>query len=151
MVAGAINTSAVVERAAFQIIKTAKGVSIASACFAMIVPRCPYGNNCFFLFADSGAQPNPTAEELAEIAIITCTTAKNIFGVKEPRAAMLSFSTKGSATHPIVDKVIEATRIANRKRPDLVIDGELQGDAALVPEVGRIRRRGARWREGLIF
>ncbi len=143
MVAGAITTSADLERAAFQIIKTAKGVCIASACFAMVVPRCPYGDNCFFLFADSGALPNPTAQELAEIAIITCTTAKNIFNVKEPRAAMLSFSTKGSGVHPLVDKVVEATRIANRERPDLVIDGELQGDAALVPEVGRYKAPGS--------
>lgn len=143
MVAGAVNTSADVERPAFQILKTAKGISLASAYFAMIVPDCPYGENGFFLYADAGGHPNPTAEELAEIAITTCITAKNIFGIEEPRAAMLSFSTKGSASHPIVDKVIEATRIANQRRPDLLIDGELQGDAALVPEIGKKKAPGS--------
>jgi phosphate acetyltransferase len=143
MVAGAVNTSADVERPAYQILKTAPGISIASAYFAMIVPNCPYGENGFFLYADSGGHPNPTAEELAEIAITTCVTMKNIFGVQEPRAAMLSYSTKGSATHPILDKVIEATKIANQKRPDLLIDGELQGDAALVPEIGRKKAPGS--------
>lgn len=143
MVAGAANTSADVLRPAFQIIKPAKGISIASAYFAMIVPDCSYGENGFFLYADSGGHPNPTAEELADIAITTCITAKNIFGVEEPRAAMLSFSTKGSASHPIVDKVIEATKIANQKRPDLLIDGELQGDAALVPEIGKKKAPGS--------
>jgi len=143
MVAGAFNTSADVLRPAFQIIKTAKGISIASAYFAMIVPNCPYGENGFMLYADSGGHPNPTAEELADIAITTCLTMKNIFGIEEPRAAMLSFSTKGSATHAIVDKVIEATKIANQKRPDLLIDGELQGDAALVPEIGKKKAPGS--------
>ncbi len=143
MIAGAVNTSASVERAAFQIIKTAKGISIASGCIAVIVPKCLYGDDGFFLFADCGGNPNPTAEELAEIAITTCITAKNIFGVKEPRAAMLSFSTKRIGSHPLADKVIEATRIANRKRPDLLIDGELQGDAALDPEVARRKAPGS--------
>jgi len=143
MVAGASHTSADVLRPAFQIIKTAPGISIASAYFAMIVPDCPYGENGFFLYADSGGHPNPTAEELADIAITTCLTIKNIFGVKEAYCAMLSYSTKGSATHPIVDKVIEATKIANKKRPDLLIDGELQGDAALVPEIGKKKAPGS--------
>ncbi|NPV28149.1 MAG: phosphate acetyltransferase [Firmicutes bacterium] len=143
MVAGASHTTADVLRPAFQIIKTAPGISIASAYFAMIVPDCSYGENGFFLYADSGGHPNPTAEELADIAITTCLTIKNIFGVKEAYAAMLSYSTKGSATHPIVDKVIEATKIANQKRPDLFIDGELQGDAALVPEIGKKKAPGS--------
>jgi phosphate acetyltransferase len=143
MVAGAVNTSADVERPAYQIIKTAPGISIASAYFAMIIPNCPYGENGFLLYADSGGHPNPNAEELAEIAITTCITIKNIFGVPEARAAMLSYSTKGSATHPILDKVIEATKIANQRRPDLLIDGELQGDAALIPEIGRKKAPGS--------
>ncbi len=143
MVAGASHTTADVLRPAFQIIKTAPGISIASAYFAMIVPDCPYGENGFFLYADSGGHPNPTAEELADIAITTCLTMKNIFGVEEAYCAMLSYSTKGSATHPIVDKVIEATKIANKKRPDLLIDGELQGDAALVPEIGKKKAPGS--------
>lgn len=137
MIAGANHTTADVLRPAFQIIKTAPGISIASAYFAMIVPDCPYGEKGFFLYADSAGNPNPTAEELADIAITTCLTMKNIFGVEEAYAAMLSFSTKGSARHPLVDKVIEATRIANQKRPDLFIDGELQADAALISEIGK--------------
>lgn len=143
MVAGAANTTADVLRPAFQIIKTAKGISIASAYFAMIVPNCPYGENGFFLYADSGGHPEPTAEELADIAITTCITMQNIFGVEKAYAAMLSFSTKGSATHAIVDKVIEATKIANQKRPDLAIDGELQGDAAIVPAIGQKKSPGS--------
>ena len=143
MVAGASHATADVLRPAFQIIKTAPGISIASAYFAMIVPNCPYGENGFMLYADSGGHPCPTAEELADIAITTCLTMKNIFGVPEPRAAMLSFSTKGSAVHPIVDKVIEATKIANQKRPDLLIDGELQGDAALIPAIGAKKAPGS--------
>ncbi len=143
MVAGASHATADVLRPAFQIIKTAPGISIASAYFAMIVPDCPYGENGFMLYADSGGHPNPTADELADIAITTCLTLKNIFSVPEPRAAMLSFSTKGSGVHPIVDKVIEATKIANQKRPDLLIDGELQGDAALVPAIGAKKAPGS--------
>lgn len=143
MVAGASHTTADVLRPAFQIIKTAPGISIASAYFAMIIPNCPYGENGFLLYADSGGNPNPTAEELADIAITTCLTAKKIFGIPEPRAAMLSFSTKGSASHPDVDKVVAATELANRKRPDLLIDGELQGDAALVPEIGQKKAPGS--------
>jgi len=142
MVAGASHTTADVLRPAFQIVKTAPGISIASAYFAMIVPDCPYGENGFFLYADSGGVPDPNAEELADIAITTCLTMKNIYGI-EPYCAMLSFSTKGSASHPIVDKVIEATKIANEKRPDLNIDGELQVDAALIPEIGRKKAPGS--------
>jgi len=143
MVAGASHATADVLRPAFQIVKTAPGISIASAYFAMIVPNCPYGEEGFLLYADSGGHPCPTAEELADIAITTCLTAKGIFGIKEPRAAMLSFSTKGSGKHPIVDKVIEATQIANKKRPDLLIDGELQGDAALIPAIGQKKAPGS--------
>jgi phosphate acetyltransferase len=143
MVAGALNTTADVLRPAFQIIKTVKGISVASACFAMFVPNCPYGENGFFLYADSGGHPNPNEEELADIAISTCLTMKNIFGIEEPRAAMLSFSTKGSGSHAIVDKVIAATKIANQKRPDFLIDGELQGDAALIPEIGKKKAPGS--------
>jgi len=142
MVAGASHTTAEVLRPAFQIIKTAPAISIASTYFAMIVPNCPYGENGFFLYADPGGVPNPDPEELADIAVTTCMTMKNIYGV-EPYCAMLSFSTKGSASHPIVDKVIEATRIANQKRPDLLIDGELQADAALIPEIGKKKAPGS--------
>lgn len=137
MVAGAANTTADVLRPAYQIIKTAPGIALASAYFAMIIPQCPFGEEGFVLYADAGGVPDPSAEELAEIAITSCLTMRNIFGVEEPRAAMLSYSTKGSASHPLVDKVVEATKIANQKRPDLMIDGELQGDAAFVPEIGK--------------
>lgn len=143
MVAGASHTSADVLRPAFQIIKTAPGLSIASAYFAMIVPDCPYGEKGFFIYADSGGHPNPTAEELADIAITSCQTMKNIYGISEAYCAMLSFSTKGSATNAILDKVIEATKIANQKRPDLLIDGEMQGDAAIVPEIGQKKSPGS--------
>lgn len=137
MVAGAANTTADVLRPAYQIIKTAPGIALASAYFAMIIPNCPYGEEGFVLYADAGGVPDPNPEELAEIAITSCLTMKNIFGVEEARCAMLSYSTKGSASHPLVDKVVEATKIANQKRPDLLIDGELQGDAAFVPEIGK--------------
>lgn len=137
MVAGACNTTADVLRPAYQIVKTAPGISLASAYFAMIIPDCPFGEDGFVLYADAGGVPDPNPEELAEIAITSCLTMKNIFGVEEPRAAMLSYSTKGSASHPLVDKVVEATNIANQKRPDLMIDGEMQGDTALVPEIGK--------------
>jgi phosphate acetyltransferase len=149
MVAGATNTTADVLRPAFQIVKTAPGISLVSAYFAMIVPDCQYPDLApddekgFFLYADSGGNPDPTAEELADIAITTCETAKNIFGVKTAYAAMLSYSTKGSAKHPRIDKVIEATKIANEKRPDLNIDGELQGDSALVERVGKKKAPGS--------
>ena len=149
MVAGASNTTADVLRPAFQIVKTAPGISLVSAYFAMIVPDCQYPDLApdeekgFFLYADSGGNPDPTAEELADIAITTCETIENIFNAKKAYAAMLSYSTKGSAKHPRIDKVIEATRIANEKRPDLAIDGELQGDSALVERVGKKKAPGS--------
>ena len=143
MVAGAANTTADVLRPAFQLIKTAPGIALASAYFAMIIPDCPYGEDGFVIYADAGGVPDPSAEELAEIAITSCLTIKNIFGVAEPRCAMLSYSTKGSASHPLVDKVVQATKIANQKRPDLLIDGELQGDAAFVPEIGKKKAPGS--------
>lgn len=154
MVAGASNTTADVLRPAFQIVKTAPGISLVSAYFAMIVPDCQYPDLApdeekgFFLYADSGGNPDPTAEELADIAITTCETIENIFNAKKAYAAMLSYSTKGSAKHPRIDKVIEATRIANEKRPDLAIDGELQGDSALVERVGKKKALAVLWQEG---
>lgn len=149
MVAGASNTTADVLRPAFQIVKTAPGISLVSAYFAMIVPDCPYPNLApeeekgFFLYADSGGVPDPSAEELADIAITTCETIENIFNAKKAYAAMLSYSTKGSAKHPRIDKVIKATKIANEKRPDLAIDGELQGDSAIVERVGKKKAPGS--------
>jgi len=141
-VSGATHSTADTVRPALQVLKTAPGVSIVSAFFIMIVPDCSYGENGLLLYADSGLVMDPNAQELAEIAICTGRTMKTLFGV-EPRVALLSFSTKGSAAHPLVDKVVEATRLAQSKAPDMLIDGELQGDAALVPWVGEKKAPGS--------
>ena len=136
MVAGAVNSTSDVWRPALQIIKTRPGISIASSCFLMEVPDCEYGENGVFIFADCGLNPDPTAEQLASIAISAAESAR-VLADMEPRVAMLSFSTKGSASHESVDKVVEATRIAKELAPDLLIDGELQVDAAIDPEIGQ--------------
>lgn len=136
MVAGAVNSTSDVWRPALQIIKTRPGISIASSCFLMEVPNCEYGDNGVFIFADCGLNPDPTAEQLASIAISAAESAR-VLADMEPRVAMLSFSTKGSASHESVDKVVEATRIAKELAPDLLIDGELQVDAAIDPEIGQ--------------
>ena len=143
IVSGASLSSPDVIRPALQIIKTAPGIKLASSCFLMVVFECPYGSNGVFLFADSGFNPNPNSEELAHIAITTARTATQLLEV-EPVVAMLSFSTKGSAKHELVDKVIEATTIAHSLKPDLLIDGELQGDAALVPSVATKKAPGSK-------
>lgn len=135
-VAGAQNATGDVLRPAFQIVKTLPGVSVVSGAFIMVFKDKQWGDDGVMVFADCAAHPNPTARELAEIAVVTAATAKNIAGL-EPRVAMLSFSTKGSAKHEMVDKVVEATRIAQEMAPDLLIDGELQADAAIVPSVGK--------------
>ncbi|WP_438315779.1 phosphate acetyltransferase [Candidatus Caldatribacterium sp. SIUC1] len=142
VVGGAVFTSPDVIRPALQIIKTAPGIKLASSCFLMVFPNTQYGENGVFLFADCGFNPDPSAEELAYIAVTTARTFRLLVG-GEPRVAMLSFSTKGSARHSRVDKVREATRIAQTLVPDLLIDGELQGDAALVPEVGARKAPGS--------
>lgn len=136
-VSGALSTTGDVLRAAFQIIKPRKGISVVSGAFLMLLPEgSPYGTNGILVFADCAVVPNPTAEELAQIAVSTAQTAKDIAGI-DPRVAILSFSTKGSAKHEMVDKVIEATRIAHEMAPDIQLDGELQADAAIVPSVGK--------------
>ena len=140
-IAGARSTTSNVIRPAFQIIKTMPGVSVVSGIFLMFTQDASYGENGVLLFADCAVTPNPTARELAEIAVTTAHTAKS-FGI-EPRVAMLSFSTKGSANHESVDKVVEATRLAKEMEPDLQIDGELQADAALVPSVGKSKAPGS--------
>ncbi|MGQ9622701.1 MAG: phosphate acetyltransferase [Candidatus Caldatribacteriaceae bacterium] len=142
VVGGAVLTSPDVIRPALQIIKTAPGVKLASSCFLMVFPNTRYGESGTFLFADCGFNPDPTAEELAYIAITTARTFRLLVGA-EPRVAMLSFSTKGSAKHERVEKVREATRIARSLAPDLILDGELQGDAALVPEVAGRKAPGS--------
>jgi len=135
LVAGSINATGDVFRPALQTIKTAPGIQIVSSCFIMVVPDCPYGDNGVIVFADCAINPEPNAEQLADIAIASAETGKILVGI-EPRVAMLSFSTKGSAKHPLVEKVVEATKIAKEKKPDLLIDGELQADAALIPSIG---------------
>jgi len=130
MVAGASTTTAEVWRPVLQIIKTLPETKVASSCFIMEIPNCKYTDNGILIFADCALNPNPTAEQLASIAVSTANTARTLLNM-EPRVAMLSFSTKGSACHELVDKVIEATRIAKKTMPDLAIDGELQADAAL--------------------
>ncbi|MBN1525715.1 MAG: phosphate acetyltransferase [Spirochaetales bacterium] len=134
MVAGAENSTANVLRASISIIKTAKGMNVASSCFVMCLPHHEFGNNGEVIFADCGTIPNPTAEELAEIAIAAAGSCRNFLEI-EPVVAMLSFSTKGSANHPDVEKVRKATALVKQKCPDLVIDGELQADAAIIPGV----------------
>ena len=141
-VSGAIHSTADTVRPALQILKCAPGVSIVSSFFVIIVPDCEYGENGLFIYSDSGLVVNPNAQELAEIAIASAETMRRLFDV-EPRVAMLSFSTKGSAHGPLVDKVVDATRIAKERRPDLLIDGELQGDAALVKWIGERKAPGS--------
>jgi len=135
LVAGSINSTGDVFRPALQTIKTAPGINIVSSSFIMVVPDCPYGEKGIMVFADCAINPEPNVEQLADVAIASAATAKALVGF-EPKVAMLSFSTKGSAKHPLVDKVIEATKIAKEKKPELLIDGELQADAALIPSIG---------------
>lgn len=142
-VSGADHATGDVLRPAFQFVKTAPGISVVSGAFIMIHPDKSFGEEGVFVFADGAVHPNPTDKELAEIAIASAHTAKVIAGI-EPKIAMLSFSTKGSAQHELVDKVVSATRIARELAPDLLIDGELQGDAALVESIGRKKAPGSK-------
>ena len=140
--AGARNTTGNVLRPAFQIVKTKPGISVVSGALLMFTPTPQYGENGLLVFADCAVNPNPTASELAEIAVSTAETARNICGF-EPKVAMLSFSTKGSAKHELVDKVVEATRLAKAMHPELQLEGEIQADAALVPSIGQSKAPGS--------
>ena len=142
-VSGADHATGDVLRPAFHYIKTSPGISVVSGAFIMILQDKSFGDNGILIFADSAVTPNPTDKELAEIAIASAHTAKVIAGM-EPRVALLSFSTKGSAKHELVDKVISATKIAQQMAPDIMIEGELQGDAALVESIGQKKAPGSK-------
>ncbi len=142
MVAGAYNTTGDVLRAAFQVIGTAAGMKTVSSVFLMVTKNPDFGENGVLCFADCAVNPNPNAQALAEIAVSTATSCKSFLGV-DARVAMLSFSTKGSASHEDCDKVLEALEIAKGLAPELQIDGELQADAALLPKVGDKKAPGS--------
>lgn len=142
-VSGADHATGDVLRPAFHYVKTAPGISVVSGAFFMILQDKSFGENGVIIFADGAVHPDPTDKELAEIAIASAHTAKAIGGF-EPRVALLSFSTKGSAKHELVDKVISATKIAQEMAPDLMIDGELQGDAALIEAIGKKKAPGSK-------
>lgn len=142
-VAGADNATGDVLRPAFQIVKTLPGISVVSGAFIMILNDKEFGEDGLMVFADCAVHPNPTARELAEIAVATGHTTRAIAGF-EPKIAMLSFSTKGSAKHEMVDKVVEATKIAIEMAPDMMIEGELQSDAAIIPEIGQKKAPGSK-------
>lgn len=133
-VAGAANSTGDVLRPAFQIVKTLPGISIVSGAFIMILKDKSFGEEGVIVFADGAVHPDPDEKQLAEIAVATAGTTRSILGF-EPRIAMISFSTKGSASHPMVDKVVNATRLAKEMDPTLIIDGELQADAALIEAI----------------
>jgi len=136
LVSGAAHSTADTLRPALQILKTAPGTKLVSTFSIMVVPNCEFGENGVFAFADCGLNQNPNSEELSEIAISTAKSFKQIIG-KEPRVAMLSYSTMGSAKAEEVDKVRIATQLAKEKAPDLAVDGEMQFDAAIVPEIAK--------------
>jgi len=141
--AGAINSTGDVLKPAFQFVKTRPGVSVVSGAFLLIFENKSIGDNGILVFADCAVLPEPDEKQLAEIAIATAQTAKAVANI-EPRVAMLSFSTKGSAKHELVDKVVKATQIAQQMAPDIMIDGEMQLDAALVPEVAQLKAPGSK-------
>lgn len=141
--AGAKNTTGNVLRPALQIVKTMPGMSCVSGALMLFSKAKEFGEDGMLMVADVAVMPNPTAEELAQIAVASGHTMRALAG-KEPRIAMLSFSTKGSAKHELVDKVVAATKLAQEMAPDMMIDGELQADAAMVPSVGEFKAPGSK-------
>ncbi|MEE0521155.1 MAG: phosphate acetyltransferase [Bacteroidaceae bacterium] len=142
-ISGALSTTGDTLRPALQIIKCAPGISCVSGAMLLITEASQYGEEGVLVIGDVAVTPMPDASQLAQIAVCTAQTAKSVAGFADPRVAMLSFSTKGSAKHEVVDKVVEATRLAKELNPDLKIDGELQADAALVPSVGAKKAPGS--------
>ena len=142
-ISGALSTTGETLRPALQIIKCAPGITCVSGAMLLITKQQQYGENGIVVMGDVAVTPMPDANQLAQIAVCTAQTAKSVAGFEEPRVAMMSFSTKGSAKHEVVDKVVEATRLAREMAPELKIDGELQADAALVPSVGQKKAPGS--------
>ncbi|MCR5197460.1 MAG: phosphate acetyltransferase, partial [Prevotella sp.] len=142
-ISGALSTTGETLRPALQIIKCAPGITCVSGAMLMITKKPEYGENGVLVVGDVAVTPMPDANQLSQIAVCTAQTARSVAGFADPRVAMLSFSTKGSASHEVVDKVVEATRLAKELDPELKIDGELQADAALVPSVGKKKAPGS--------
>lgn len=142
-ISGALSTTGETLRPALQIIKCSPGVTCVSGAMLMVTQTPQYGENGILVVGDVAVTPAPDAAQLSQIAVCTAQTAKAVAGFQEPRVAMLSFSTKGSAKHEVVDKVLESTRLAKELDPSLHIDGELQADAALVPSVGKKKAPGS--------
>ena len=142
-ISGALSTTGETLRPALQIIKCAPGINCVSGAMLMITQAPEYGENGVLVIGDVAVTPMPDASQLAQIAVCTAQTAKSVAGFADPRVAMLSFSTKGSAKHEVVDKVVEATKLAKELAPELKVDGELQADAALVPSVGAKKAPGS--------
>ncbi len=138
LVSGAVHSTSDTLRPALQILKTAPGTKLVSAFFVMVVPDCEYGENGTFIFGDSGLNENPNEDQLSEIAISSSKSFHQLVG-KEPKVAMLSYSTHGSAKSELTEKMINATKLVKEKVPDLIVDGELQLDAAIVPEVAKFK------------
>jgi phosphate acetyltransferase len=141
-VAGAAHTSGDVIRAAIHCLNIDENIGTISSSFIMVVPNCPYGENGVLVYADCGVMPTPSPRQLANIAVSTAELARVVLGIK-PRVAMLSYSTKGSAGGKLVENIRQATEMAKKENPDLVLDGELQVDAAIVPEVAKIKDSGS--------
>ncbi len=142
LVSGACHSTADTLRPALQILKTAPGTKLVSAFFLMVVPNCEYGENGAFVFGDCGLNEYPDPEALSEIAISSSKSFKQLVG-KEPKVAMLSYSSYGSAHSPLTDKVVEATKLLKEKMPELIADGELQLDAAIIPEIAASKAPGS--------